>query len=90
MEEIPSTGPILGVLPNAKWSSAKYQLAPGDALVLYSDGVTEAEVDGRELGVRGLRELLACCTSPDTVLAKLDVADDLTYVVLSFAARHES
>jgi sigma-B regulation protein RsbU (phosphoserine phosphatase) len=83
IEEIPSTGPILGVLPNARWSSVQYKLAPGDALVLYSDGVSEAVVDGEELGVRGLRELLASCTSPDNVLAKLETADDVTLVVLS-------
>ncbi len=32
-------------------------LAEGDALVLYSDGVTEAIVDGEELGVAGLKRM---------------------------------
>ena len=84
VEEIPATGPLLGVLPNARWSSVRRQLDPGDALVIYSDGVTEANVNGEELGVAGLRELLSCCTSPDHVISRLDTADDLTYVVLSY------
>src|SRR5687767_9004270 len=57
IEEIGSTGPVLGVLPNPQWQSVRLQLDEGDALVLYSDGVSEAVVDGEELGVRGLRRL---------------------------------
>jgi phosphoserine phosphatase RsbU/P len=68
IEEIGSTGPLLGVLPNARWCSRVVQLEEGDALVLYSDGVSEAIVDGEELGVHGLRALLARSTSPETVL----------------------
>ncbi len=35
-------GPVLGILPIAPYSEMKGQLEPGDMLVLYSDGVTEA------------------------------------------------
>ena len=82
VEEIGSTGPVLGVLPNPQWQSVKLQLDEGDALVLYSDGVSEAVVDGRELGVCGLRRLLAQSTSPQQLLADLETADDVTMVVL--------
>lgn len=58
IEEIGSTGPIAGVLPNSRWSSVTTTLEEGDALVLYSDGVTEASVDGEELGVGGLRQIV--------------------------------
>jgi hypothetical protein len=58
IDEITSTGPLLGVLPNAKWRSMTTQLARGEALVLYSDGVSEAIVNGEELGVNGLRAML--------------------------------
>lgn len=82
VEEIASTGPILGVLPHARWSSTTTHLHPGDALVLYSDGVSEAIIDGEELGLHGLRERLARCTSPEALLEKLETADDVTMVVV--------
>jgi sigma-B regulation protein RsbU (phosphoserine phosphatase) len=36
-------GPVLAVLPNSKYESDKIALRPGDVLVLYTDGVVEAE-----------------------------------------------
>jgi sigma-B regulation protein RsbU (phosphoserine phosphatase) len=54
-----STGPALGVLPDASFKSETFALAPGDTVVLYSDGVTEAfDADGREFGEDALRQLL--------------------------------
>lgn len=51
-------GPLLGVLPNGRWVDADITLAPGDTLVLYTDGVTEARDDDGELfGEARLREL---------------------------------
>lgn len=35
-------GPVLGILPTAPYSQMHARLEPGDMLVLYSDGVTEA------------------------------------------------
>lgn len=82
IEEIGSTGPVLGVLPNPRWCSVSVTLSPGDALVLYSDGVSEAIVDGEELGVSGLRTLLTRSTSPESVLETLETSDDVTLVVV--------
>ena len=42
-------GPLLGVAPHVRYQSADMVLAPGDRIVLYSDGVTEAE--NRELAM---------------------------------------
>jgi phosphoserine phosphatase RsbU/P len=85
IDEIGSTGPLLGILKSAKWCSRKLRLEQGDALVLYSDGVTEAEVDGAEIGVDGLRSLLARSTSPAAIIESLTTNDDLTIVVASRA-----
>ena len=82
IEEIESTGPIIGVLPNACWSTTTLRLEEGDALVLYSDGVSEAIVDGAELGVRGSKRMLAKTTSPQALVDALETTDDVTMVVI--------
>jgi phosphoserine phosphatase RsbU/P len=35
-------GPIVGILPQASYASERLKLAPGEAILLYTDGVTEA------------------------------------------------
>ncbi|SES33666.1 sigma-B regulation protein RsbU (phosphoserine phosphatase) [Lentzea xinjiangensis] len=39
-------GQLVGMLPNARFSAAEVHLEPGDTLLLYTDGVTEARIDG--------------------------------------------
>lgn len=41
-EWLPSTGPPLGILPEASYTSGEVFLQPGDLLVVYTDGFTEA------------------------------------------------
>lgn len=90
VEQIGPTGPIAGVLPNARWSSTTLQLDEGDALLLYSDGVTEAEIAGEELGLWGLRDIAARVPRdlPAGEIAKAILRevpghqDDLTLVVV--------
>lgn len=85
IEEIGSTGPLLGVLPQARWRSVTYQLQEGESLVLYSDGVTESVRDGEELGVCGLRRIVRRVgASPRAILRELGaVGDDLTIVAIT-------
>lgn len=84
VDELSSSGPILGILPVATWRSRTTHLEKGDALVLYSDGVTESLCNGEELGVDGLRRLVATVgTRPaDLVEALGAVADDVTLATL--------
>jgi sigma-B regulation protein RsbU (phosphoserine phosphatase) len=58
-EELPLTGGIaLGVMPKLEYSESSTTLEPGDTLVLYTDGVSEAmNSDGEEFGVDRLRKI---------------------------------
>jgi serine phosphatase RsbU (regulator of sigma subunit) len=48
-------GPVLGILPDIEYQEYHEQLAAGDALVIYSDGVTEANNPaGDEFEIEGL------------------------------------
>lgn len=60
VENLASTGPPLGLVPGASFEGAEVVLQPGDLLVLYTDGITEAADPGeREFGTDRLAELCA-------------------------------
>jgi len=42
VEKLETGGPVLGILKNMKYQAGSTNLNPGDVLVLFSDGVTEA------------------------------------------------
>jgi sigma-B regulation protein RsbU (phosphoserine phosphatase) len=55
--ELNQGGPLLGVFPRPTYSQAPVQLAPGDLLVLYTDGLTEAhDSQGNPFGTARLLE----------------------------------
>jgi sigma-B regulation protein RsbU (phosphoserine phosphatase) len=52
---LPPNGPILGPLPQSRWSSLTTRLRPDDTLLLVSDGVLEARsTDDEEYGTERL------------------------------------
>jgi sigma-B regulation protein RsbU (phosphoserine phosphatase) len=56
MQRLLRTGPPLGLLDEAGWQKQTLQLQPGDALLLYTDGVTDAErADGTFYGNQRLK-----------------------------------
>lgn len=56
-EELGSTGVPLGLLPQAPYRAGEVTLEPGDLLVLYTDGIAEAnDPEGNEYGLERLRE----------------------------------
>ena len=94
-EPIASTGTPLGIEPDADWSVAELLMAPGDRLVLLTDGWPEAAGgDGQLFGRPAVRHALASsrrCPAenlPDALLVEIqaetgtDPTDDLTLVVI--------
>ncbi len=57
--ELAEGGPVLGVFVNAAYGAREVRLEPGQALVLHTDGVSEARgPDGEELGSERLRSVV--------------------------------
>jgi sigma-B regulation protein RsbU (phosphoserine phosphatase) len=75
-------GPPLGVFENVKYAQAKVTFRPGDLLVLYTDGVTEAmSQDSKQFGLEKLSEVLKRCNlgasdMRDAILEALDQFTD--------------
>ncbi len=68
------TGPALGMLANSTYTVGRTCLAPGDALFMYTDGVTEARNESSEMF--GLDKLLKVATQPGRTAQDLaDLAD---------------
>ena len=60
VEEMQTTGPPLGVDPQADYSAQAVTLSEGDILLLYTDGISEAGISRRELlGTAGLTRIVA-------------------------------
>lgn len=59
VEEVVAGDILLGVITSAEYSKHSLQLEPGDSLVLFTDGVTEAtDAEGNELGSDALLQAL--------------------------------
>ena len=57
-EELKPTGMPVGLMPSAEYTQASVELGPGDLLVLYTDGITEAaNPEDDEYGIERLAEV---------------------------------
>ncbi|WP_407560770.1 PP2C family protein-serine/threonine phosphatase [Streptomyces sp. 184] len=64
VEEIPCEGTLVGAVPDPSFSRTEFLLEPGELILFYSDGVTEARggASGREIyGEERLVDALATC-----------------------------
>lgn len=76
VEQLPESGMVLGIFPSSQYKQMATHLDPGDLLVLYSDGVTEAHtVDGDEFGEEGLAKFLERRTAQPCAKTAQDLVD---------------
>jgi PAS domain S-box-containing protein len=61
VETAGAPGTLLGIVDNPDITEQAVELAPGDALVLFTDGVSEATADDRAAGPTRLEAFLAGC-----------------------------
>ncbi len=81
VEEVGCSGRALGVFDDAELGDSSLRLMPGEVLVLYTDGVTEARSpDGEFFGDDRLRRLLRSCSGLDAA----EIAARIKNVVLDF------
>ena len=79
VEPIGKPGTLLGLLEHVDLREEATELLPGDALVLFTDGVTEARSsEGRIFGEYRLRELVATCAGLDAFV----IAERVSQAVL--------
>lgn len=97
VEQLSSTSTLLGLFSEWDCSMQEHELAPGDVLALYTDGITEACNDsGEELGERFLIEslrqhhdlscqaLLAAIVDGVRRFSPQEQHDDITAIVAKF------
>ena len=98
IEKLESTSMPVGLVPGASFALEHRDLQPGDRIVLYTDGVTEAQNDAGEFfGRKRLREAVrsaggADCAELHAAIQKAildftagaEQADDLTLVVVEY------
>jgi sigma-B regulation protein RsbU (phosphoserine phosphatase) len=88
VEKLAAPGVALGLLDGASWAQQSVQLAHGDLLVLYTDGITEArneqeELFGEERLLASVRVCLDAASPPG--LTAQQVQDAILGDVLRFA-----
>jgi serine phosphatase RsbU (regulator of sigma subunit) len=96
--ELEATGMPVGLMEGAEFTLESIQLAPGDRVVIYSDGVTEAQNQNKEFfGKKRLYDLLkvhagdSCSRIHDAIQEGVAAftegapqSDDITLVVLEY------
>jgi GAF domain-containing protein len=88
-------GPLVGVIDDASFEEHSFLLEPGDLMVLYTDGLTDARSEtGERVGEDRVREIVAAVgddLQPQaaaisgfaTVLADFEAVDDIAVIALA-------
>jgi GAF domain-containing protein len=90
--ETAKPGPLLGALLNPTWRMTAVELEPGDQLVVYTDGVTDARAGQEMFGEERLHAELGMAASPAVAVDRVEralaafcggeVADDAALIAI--------
>ncbi len=76
----------LGVRKNAQYSATSFSLVNGDRMLMLSDGLAEASLNGEPIGYDHIHQLAAACQSIDELIAQVrgcaQIEDDATGVIV--------
>ncbi|MDQ3642601.1 MAG: SpoIIE family protein phosphatase, partial [Actinomycetota bacterium] len=99
VRQIGRPGSLIGVVPHAAVADEKHHIGPGDALVLYTDGISERHYGANFFGERGIEEALTAAAglSADAIAGRIEDAarrfvdgqpsDDMAVVVVRVPPR---
>lgn len=73
-------GILLGIRSGSTFEERSIDLEPGDVITLYTDGLTEASVDGRRLGAHAVMETIAA----NVHLGAQEIADRVNDMLLEY------
>jgi PAS domain S-box-containing protein len=80
VEQVGIPGTLIGFMADPEISDERFELGPGDSLVLYTDGVSEARSENGLFGEQRLMELLRGCAGSGAT----EIADRIQSDVLEF------
>jgi phosphoserine phosphatase RsbU/P len=102
VQQLQNGGAVLGVFPKWKYEDSAMHLGPGDRLLLFTDGITEAALpEGEELGAlrlveatqkyadRSAAELKSLLLADVKQFCDSQLQDDATLIVVSAQSAHK-
>jgi sigma-B regulation protein RsbU (phosphoserine phosphatase) len=94
VEPVEVAGPLIGMAAGSEYPAARFSLGPGDSMLLYTDGLTDAQAPERILSDSDLIDLLSACQGlgGDELLAFIErratqgssVRDDIALLLVEF------
>jgi len=90
VEELDAEGMILGVVPQVDFEEKAVGIAPGDRLLLFTDGISEAEnAEGEQFGAHRLTAALEESRTDDSRQALAHIVDSMERFIQGTALRDD-
>lgn len=76
VRSVGTEGLVLGAIEDGSWSDDRFELAPGETLLFYTDGATDAPGERERFGEPRLERAVAGPGDPAALVARVDAAID--------------